>query len=131
MRNQIDKNALINICDRFLDVSENYLGLSMKRLADELGYKNQSTLTKVRNRKGFIGPDKLQLFGSLTNNKGEHPNIHFIITGEEPVLIKGEKEIERSEMVSKEGDEINLLSKRLVEKVGSQKAKELLSIILT
>ncbi|WP_135794933.1 hypothetical protein [Hydrogenovibrio crunogenus] len=95
----------------------------MKTLAEKLGYTNQSTLTKVRKRKGFIGPDKLNQFGSLTNEKGQHPSIHFIITGEEPVFV--DKKIKRIE-----DDEIDLLLNRLVSKLGKNKAKALLELIV-
>lgn len=123
MRNQIDKESLVKICDRFLQVSEEYLGLNMKILSEKLGYKNQSTLTKVRKRKGFIGPDKLNKFGTLTNDKGQTPNIHFIITGQEPVFI----EKEDAPLADKE---IEVLLNRLINKIGKSKAKELLALMV-
>lgn len=123
MRNHIDKESLEKICDRFLRVSEECLGLNMKSLSEKLGYTNQSTLTKVRKRTGFIGPDKLNQFGNLTNEKGQHPSIHFIITGEEPIFF--DKKVETDEDV-----EIESLMIRLVDKLGKNKAKELLKLIV-
>lgn len=123
MRNQIDKESLVKICDRFLQVSEVYLGLNMKNLSEKLGYTNQSTLTKVRKRKGFIGPDKLKKFGTLTNDKGQSPNIHFIITGQEPVLVGKKKD-------SLADEELDVLLNRLINKIGKSKAKELLALMV-
>jgi len=123
MRNHIDKESLEKICERFLMVSEGCLGLNMKTLAERLGYTNQSTLTKVRRKEGFIGPDKLKQFGELINDQGQHPNIHYIITGEEPVFF--DKTVEEHNDI-----EIDLLVSRLVKKLGKNKAKELLELII-
>lgn len=123
MRNHIDKESLEKICERFLQVSEVYLGLNMKNLSEKLGYTNQSTLTKVKKRKGFIGPDKLKKFSTLTNDKGQSPNIHFIITGQEPVLVDRKKD-------SRADDELDVLLNSLINKIGKSKAKELLTLMV-
>lgn len=123
MRNQIDKESLVKICDRFLKVSEECLGLNMKILSEKLGYANQSPLTKVRRREGFIGPDKLKKFGMLTNEKGQSPNIHFIITGQEPIFIE-------KKAASFADKEIDILLNRLIDKMGENKAKEILALMI-
>ena len=117
MRDKVSKAEYQQMSNRLIDLARNDLGLSLGGLANRLGYKNQSPLTKVRQGKGFIGPDKLKLFALLENDNGDTPNLNWIITG------LGEP------MLSPVNTSSKLLSE-LVKKAGLEKTENLLSLFV-
>ncbi|WP_178861939.1 hypothetical protein [Thiomicrorhabdus cannonii] len=127
MRVEIEQETLEGICVRFLDLARNHLGLSLSQLSAKLEYTNPSTLTKVNKHKGFIGPDKLKKFGELKNGKGQRPNIDYIITGKEPMFINDLDGSENTDLLHCEAEKV---SKELIEKLGVEKVKKLLEVIV-
>lgn len=115
MRSELDKTEFEVISERFLEVANKELGLSLSSLARQLGYQNPSPLTKVKKGEGFIGPDKLKTFALLKNNNGDVPNLNWIFTG------IGERMIRPVSEDMKLGNEI-------VASIGREKAKLVLDL---
>ena len=98
-----------------MDIIDNELELSLKTVAKELGYRNQSPLTKVKNGEGFLGHEKLAKFAQLKTSSGAQPNLNWILTGEGPKMIWDEKDLARA--------------MQIVELLGQSKLKALLSLV--
>lgn len=89
-------DSTMAICARLMDIIDNELGMSLKKVSKELGYRNQSPLTKVKNGEGFLGHEKLARFAQLKTSTGAQPNLNWILTGEGPKMTWNEKDISRA-----------------------------------
>lgn len=68
------------MCSRFIAITD-FLDRSEIQISKELGYANQTTLTKVRKGESFVDAEKLHRLATIPINPNIVANIHWIITG--------------------------------------------------
>ncbi|PWK52851.1 hypothetical protein [Pleionea mediterranea] len=75
------------MCDRLIKLNDNFLKLSHTRLAQELGYSNDSVVYRIYQRKAFPDPERLVRLANIIANR-KSPNIHWLITGNGDPMIR-------------------------------------------
>jgi hypothetical protein len=119
-RTEIKPEDFLDISKRFLYIVEKELCLSFNELSKVLGYSNSSPLTKVKSGEGFIGPDKMKRFALLKNNKGQHPNLNWVLTGTGNKML-GSESIHRDDAIR--------IGEALIARFGKDKALQLVELI--
>jgi len=100
------------MCDRLVWLMTNILRMRPAELAKRLGYKNPTTIAKVKKRETFLDSEKLQRLAEIETDDGRRPNLHWLITGYGPPVV-GEK-----------GTRLNrsrAIAERLVRNLGPEK----------
>ncbi|WP_018277467.1 hypothetical protein WKI13_01155 [Teredinibacter turnerae] len=107
--------SIEDICARMEVSIKEDLKMSLSQVSGFLGYSNQSPLTRIINKKGFIGPDRLGRFATLKTADGGTPNVNWILTG------KGERTVVKGSLDSK--------ARQVVELLGEEKLRRLLELL--
>lgn len=117
MNKKKEERDFKKMCERLILIASQELNLNLTSLSKALGYKNQSPLTKVKKGEGFIGPEKLKKFALLKNNKGETPNLNWVVTG------LGKK------MLNKDHEKHAAVATEIIESIGMLNTQKILELI--
>jgi hypothetical protein len=77
------------------------LDVSVEECSRILGYANSSPLRKAMSGLCFIDSEKLVTLSSIKNSEGLYANLHWLITGNGPKLLKCNECDEMEELLKK------------------------------
>lgn len=114
-RNEIDPEYLKEFSWRFNKLIEDELRTSNAELCRHLGYGNHSTISLVRSGDCLLTPEKLRLLSKIETKDGRIPNLHWLLTGNGPIMLKKYRTDESREELN---DLLDQLSEEQIDALG-------------
>lgn len=113
-RQQRSDDVVTDIAERFFRAVDEHLGLTPSELSRRLGYSNPSTIQAIKKRTAL--PDFARLSehkGALRNGKGQMLNLHWVITGDGPPMVRPGTSAAIAQTVDGDADDIIIAVRRL------------------
>ncbi len=114
-RKEINPDYLKEFSRRFNKLIADELRTSNAELCRRLEYGNHSTISLVRNGSCLLTPEKLRLLSEIETPDGRIPNLHWLLTGDGPIMLKKYRTDESRQELN---DLLDQLSKEQIDALG-------------